>query len=127
LTQDQLFAPGALTYVKPVMPPTPAHLASLPTTGLLLMDNASAHQDSIKLSTKTEALPVENATQAALNAHSSQLSALTAIPILTEFLDLMLLEIKSATAFLDSPRMPMEIVSNQTAMPTHTAQLAISF
>jgi hypothetical protein len=126
MTQDQLFAPDALTYVKPAMPPIPAHLASRPITELLLMDNVSAHQDSIKLLIKMEALLVENAIQPALNVHSFQLSALTVIPIPTEFLDLMLLEIKFATVFLDSPKMPMEIVSNQTAMLIHTAQLVIS-
>jgi len=86
------------------------------------MDNAFVPLDSIKLSTKMEALHVDNAPHHALPALFYQLFAQIAIQVPTEFSDSITKEIKFAIVCQDTLLTPMEIVFNLTAMLIHTAQ-----
>lgn len=87
------------------------------------MDNVFVPLDSIKSSTKMEALHVDNAPLHVLPALFYQLFAQIVIQVPTEFSDLITKEIKFATVCQDSLPTPMEIVSNLIAMLIHTVQL----
>ena len=124
---EQLFAKHALLFARPAAQQLHALHASLIKTELLLTDNVSAPLDSIKSSTKTEALHADNALLHVPLALFYQLFAQTVILAPTEFSDLITKEIKFATVCQDTLPTPMEIVFNLTAMLILTAQLVKLF
>ena len=124
LIQEQLFAMSALLFARPAAQPQHALHASLIKTEPSSTDSVFALPVSIKLSTKTEALPVDNAPLHALPALFSQLFAQTATPVPTEFSDSTTKETKFVTVCLDTLPTQMETVFNLTALLILTAQPA---